>query len=213
VWRLAHDVLGLDRFSVVGHDWGGPVAYALAATHPDEVERLAIIDVPPPHDGAPWGPSWHHLFHNVEGLAEALVGGREDVYLGWFYANIGHPSYTMPESAVAEYLRTYSDPAKLHAGFEYYRAIRQDTADNTELARRCTLPMPVLAIQAGGPFSLEPDTPVTSNPTADGLRGIVADLYGEIVDGTGHWIPEERPAELAELLARFFADPASCARA
>ncbi len=33
IWRLAHDVLGIDRFHLVGHDWGGPTAYALAAAH------------------------------------------------------------------------------------------------------------------------------------------------------------------------------------
>ena len=35
IWRLVHDVLGIGAFHLVGHDWGGPTAYAVAAAHPD----------------------------------------------------------------------------------------------------------------------------------------------------------------------------------
>src|SRR6476661_52340 len=43
VWQLVNGKLGHERFSVVGHDWGGPTAYALAAAHPEAVTRLAIL--------------------------------------------------------------------------------------------------------------------------------------------------------------------------
>src|SRR6476661_6936927 len=44
VWRLVHDHLGIGRFFLAGHDWGGPVAFSLAAQDPDAVRRLAILD-------------------------------------------------------------------------------------------------------------------------------------------------------------------------
>ncbi|HEX2939972.1 MAG TPA: alpha/beta fold hydrolase, partial [Rhodopila sp.] len=53
VWRLVHDVLGIAEFYLVGHDWGGPTAYAVAAAHPDAVRKLAILDVTIPGDGSP----------------------------------------------------------------------------------------------------------------------------------------------------------------
>ncbi|MGH7947826.1 MAG: alpha/beta fold hydrolase, partial [Candidatus Binataceae bacterium] len=73
VWQLMHDHLGHQRFAVVGHDWGAPVAFRLAADHPDAVTHLAMLDVPvpgdqPPGSGGGMAPRWHHLFHQVADL-------------------------------------------------------------------------------------------------------------------------------------------------
>ena len=45
MWRVVGEKLGHKSFFLVGHDWGGPTAYALAAAHPEAVRRLAILDV------------------------------------------------------------------------------------------------------------------------------------------------------------------------
>ncbi len=205
VWRLVRDVLGHERFCLVGHDWGGPTAYALAAAQPDAVRRLVIIDVGPPHDGCPWGPAWHHLFHDVPDLPEALVRGREDLYLGWFYKQLAHPSFAIPDEAVSEYLRTYTQPGAMRAGFEYYRAIAQDTADNTALSRDSVLAMPVLAIHAAGPWSGAPHARAESNHTADAMAMLAKDVTPLLIEESGHWIPEEQPKLLASSLIDFFA--------
>jgi pimeloyl-ACP methyl ester carboxylesterase len=208
VYRLVHDVLGHERFNLAGHDWGSPVAYALAAMHPEAVRRLVLIDVGPPHEEIPWGPAWHHLFHNVRDLPEALVAGREEVYFGWFYTNIAHPAHPMPESAVAEYLRTYSQPEHTRAGFEFYRAIAEDTADNTALARKGKLPMPVLAVQSRGPFVLSPDRKATTNSVAESIRPLAEDIREVFVEDSGHWVAEEQPGALADILLEFFGSDA-----
>src|SRR5437660_477264 len=78
VWQLIRDELRHQRFAVVGHDWGAPVAFRLAADHPEAVTHLVMLDVPVPGDRgvAPTGagaPRWHHLFHRVPDLPEALT--------------------------------------------------------------------------------------------------------------------------------------------
>src|SRR5262245_18746025 len=45
IYRLMTETLGHSRFRAVGHDWGGPVAFAIAATHPEAVFKLVILDV------------------------------------------------------------------------------------------------------------------------------------------------------------------------
>ena len=70
IWMLMHSHLGHARFAVVGHDWGAPVAFRLAADHPVEVTHLAMLDVPVPGDqpaGAAigGGARWWHMFHQV----------------------------------------------------------------------------------------------------------------------------------------------------
>jgi pimeloyl-ACP methyl ester carboxylesterase len=66
--------LGFERIFLVGHDWGGPVAYAYASAHPNDVRRLVILDVPIPGAGleqipqaSPRGGLWHISFHGVRG--------------------------------------------------------------------------------------------------------------------------------------------------
>lgn len=203
IWQLVHDVLGYERFFLVGHDWGGPTAYAIAAAHPGAVRRLAILDVAIPGDGSPnisqGGRRWHHAFHQTPELPEALVQGREDIYLGWFYRNYGHRPDVIPEADVAEYVRCYRQPGAMRAGFAYYRALAQDIADNQTIAATFKLPMPVLAL--GGADSWGRGLEVVES-----LRRIATDVRGGVVKDCGHWIPEEQPQVLAEQLASFFGE-------
>jgi pimeloyl-ACP methyl ester carboxylesterase len=130
VWRLAHEVLGEERLFVVGHDWGGPVAFALAAQHRDGVRRMAIFDVPVPGDGTPvmFNNRWHHGLHWERDLPEELTAGREDVYLRFFYRTWGARPDAIAEEAQQEYLRAYRQPGAMRAGFELYRATPRDAA-------------------------------------------------------------------------------------
>jgi pimeloyl-ACP methyl ester carboxylesterase len=199
VWRLVHDVLGLDAFYLVGHDWGGPTAYAVAAAHPDAVRKLVILDVTIPGDGSPGisqgGRRWHHAFHQTLDLPEALVAGREDIYLGWFYRTYG--AVPLAEVDIAEYLRVYRQPGALRAGFSYYRAIPRDMADNASVTARFKLPMPVLAL--GGDRSWGRRMEVVES-----LRRMAVDVQGGMVENCGHWMPEEQPDELLRRLLEFF---------
>jgi pimeloyl-ACP methyl ester carboxylesterase len=81
---LAQDVhalvtqLKLSKPILVGHDWGGPVAYAYAAQYRNELERLIMIE------GLPFGPwlkttnlTWFFNFFRIPGYAESLLPGRE----------------------------------------------------------------------------------------------------------------------------------------
>lgn len=200
IWRLVHDVLGLSAFHLVGHDWGGPTAYAVAAAHPEAVRKLAILDVTIPGDGSPnisqGGRRWHHAFHQTLDLPEALIAGREDIYLGWFYRNYG--ARPLDDTEIAEYLRTYRQPGALRAGFSYYRAIPADIADNAaKVAAGFKLPMPVLAL--GGDRSWGRGMEV-----ADSLRRLAVDVRGGVIENCGHWMPEEQPEALLWQLSGFF---------
>jgi pimeloyl-ACP methyl ester carboxylesterase len=205
VWQLISDELGYDRLLLVGHDWGGPVAYAVAVAHPDAVRRLAILDVVIPGDGGETfsqaGQRWHHAFHNVLDLPEALTAGRERIYLSWFYQTFGHRPDVISEEDVAEYLRTYTQPGAMRAGFNYYRALSQDIADNTSVVAHFKLPMPVLGLGGGSGRGRGAEV-------VESLRRVATDVRGEVVAECGHWIPEEQPTYLVERLLAFFAPAA-----
>ena len=136
VWRLLHDHLKIDEFNLVGHDWGGPTAFALTCAHQEAVRKLAILDVAIPGDGADFsqnGRRWHHAFFRTAHLPEALLNGREDIYINWLFENYSYLPNSISEEDRKEYLRTYSKPGAMTALFEYYRARPQDAKDNQEL--------------------------------------------------------------------------------
>lgn len=196
---LAH--LGIERFLLVGHDWGGPTAFALAASLPQAVERFVLVDVVIPGDGGDFsqgGARWHHAFHRTPDLPEALVAGREEAYLGWFYREFAYRPDAIPPEAQAEFLRTYRQPGALRAGFAYYRALPQDAADNAAwLAAGNRLAMPCLGIggdKARG-RAREPE---------ESLRRVAGDVRGLVIPDCGHFVPEEQPDRLLQALRAFF---------
>src|ERR687892_1040634 len=127
---LAEDIhqlvtqLGFKTIFLVGHDIGSFVAYPYAAAHPSEVERLVIMDVPPPGffpppqvNGGP--PLWWILFHQTPDVPEALVQGKEMEYLSWHYQNLAYNRAAITQEAINEYVSHYSAPGGMRAGFEY----------------------------------------------------------------------------------------------
>jgi pimeloyl-ACP methyl ester carboxylesterase len=206
IWRLVHETLGYDRLFLVGHDWGGPTAYALAAAHPEAVRRLVILDVVIPGSGGDFsqgGRRWHHQFHMTPDLPEALTHGREEIYLSWFYRTFAYRQDAIGPKDVEEYLRTYGQPGAMRAGFAYYRALVQDIADNEAMISRGKLPMPVLAM--GGAVSY-PHGRGRGREPEQSLRRVASDVRGEVVAACGHFIPEEAPDLLADRLLTFFGE-------
>jgi len=201
IYGLVHQ-LGFERIFLVGHDWGGPVAYAYASAHPNDVRKLVILDVPIPGAGLEHAlafrprMAWHIPFHFVRDLPEALVAGRERTYLSWFYRTAYNPS-AISEEDIDEYVRCYSAPGALRAGFEYYRAIFTDAEHNTENAR-IQLKMPVLALGGERGFG---------ELTIKSMQRLAENVRGGVIERCAHWIPEERPEYLTEQLLAFFAEP------
>jgi alpha-beta hydrolase superfamily lysophospholipase len=94
---LAEDIhqlvtqLGFKTIFLVGHDIGTQVAYSYAAAHPTEVKRLAVMELTIP-GFAPAGrmPLWWVIFHQTPDVPEALVQGKEMMYLSWFFHNLAY---------------------------------------------------------------------------------------------------------------------------
>jgi pimeloyl-ACP methyl ester carboxylesterase len=204
VWRLLSEKLGYRTFHLVGHDWGGPTAYALAASHPESVTKLAIVDVVIPGDGGDFsqgGRRWHHQFHITPDLPEALITGRERLYLQWFYQTFAYKPGAIDDAALDEFVRTYSQPGALRAGFNYYRTMGEDAKVNAaQLATGFRLPMPVLGI--GGAVSYPHGRGRGADVEAS-LRRVATDVRGAVIPECGHFVPEEAPEALSHLLLDF----------
>ena len=203
LWELLSGTLGLTRWHLVGHDWGGPTAFALAAAHPEAIRTLTILDVTLPGIGpdiSQGGKRWHHAFHMTPDLPEALVAGRERAYLTWFYESFSWQRGAFGPADIDEYLRTYTQPGALRAGFAFYRNIPQDKADNHALLESgLRLKMPVLAIGGG-----RAEARGRGTEPAESLKVVADNVTGAVIADCGHFIPEEKPAELAKFLLEHF---------
>ena len=197
--------LGHQRFAMYGTDTGMPIAYALAADHPDRLERLVVSEAPLP--GISPSPPlllppplnarlWHLAFNQLPAeVNEALVRGREAVFFGAeFDASAG--TNKLPTDLVSYYIdRLAADPDALRGSFEIYRAFPTITAQNEQRKTR-RLPMPVLAI--GGEQS--------SGAMVGELMQLVADdVQTLVIPGCGHWVAEQAPEELLAALTEFLA--------
>ncbi len=201
IWRLMHEELGLEKFSVLAHDWGGPVAYALAAQHRDAVQRMMILDVPVPGDGSPLAgmARWHYGLHSELDFPEALVAGREELYLGFFYRKGGASPTAIAPEAQREYLRTYTQPGAMRAGFNYYRALPQDVEDHLKYLAQGKLEMPI-EVYGGGDARIG-----RGNAALESWQRVGTQVSGGVAEGCGHWIAEEDPQFVVERARAFFA--------
>lgn len=204
IQRLKHEHLEITEPAVlVGHDIGLMVAYAYAQRYRDDVSHLVVIDGLVPgtivFDALRADPRlWHFSFHGARDVAEMLVAGRERSYLDYFFrTRTANPS-AIGEADLDIYLAAYAAPGGMRAAFELYRAFDQDAAENRRaLADQGRLAIPVLAV--GGEMS------TSGEFMYDMMRELADNVRGVRVPATGHWIPEESPAELLRLLIDFVA--------
>jgi pimeloyl-ACP methyl ester carboxylesterase len=197
------DALGHERFAVVGHDTGYIIGYALAADHPDRVDRVALAEIPGPPGVIPSPPLfvpdelnnrlWHIPFNRVnDEMTEQLVRGREDVFFGYEFA-IQAGGKTLPDEVQRYYFDLFSDPDVLRGSFGLYRAWGATLAQN-EQRKTKRLTMPVLAI--GGADSW-------GELTGEGMKPAADDVQTVVIPGVGHWVAEQAPEEMLTALSVF----------
>jgi hypothetical protein len=92
-----------------------------------------------------------------------MTDGQEDTYINWFYYWTYNQSAITPKDR-ERYIKQYSKPGALRAGFEYYRAIFEDAQQNKEYAKEKLLDMPILTIGGEAGFGI-----LGSNPLILGM--------------------------------------------
>jgi len=187
---------------LVGHDIGTMVAYAYAAAHPDDVKKLVLSEAPIPDPVIYTFPAltaqgpvgWHFGFFALSnGMPEEMIAGRERTWVGKFVDALEVVKGSVTDDDLSIYASYLSEPARLNALLAWFRSFPQDMLDTKEFRKR-KLPMPVLAIGAQG--SLGDFVP-------NQVREYANDVTGLVIPDSGHWLYEERPAEMITALLAF----------
>jgi pimeloyl-ACP methyl ester carboxylesterase len=230
--ELAADVAGLVRHLgarravVAGHDWGGAVAWHLARTRPEVVERLAVLNAPHPRAYRrelrsldQLLRSWYVFFFQLPRLPEAAIRAFDYAVL----ERVLRRGPTRPDAfepdEIAAYKAALDRPGALTAAVNWYRAnlrgpasgigggasgdsakVRgEEAAADRASAPRDPVDVPTLVIWGMRDRYLSP-------VLLDGLGRWVSDLTVERLPDVGHWVTAEAPGRVSALLAGFFGD-------
>ncbi|MEO8627896.1 MAG: alpha/beta hydrolase [Betaproteobacteria bacterium] len=207
--RLLIDHLGGAPCVLVAHDWGGAVAWAFAAAHPEYVRKLVIINAPHPtlfarelsHNPAQQTASaYMNLFRSTKAervLSDNNFKRLQRMTLDTWAANGGAVS----DADRAAYYAAWAQAGALTGGLNYYRASRLhppepgDPAAAIEL-KPCNVDVPTLVI-----WGVRDEALLLGN--LDGLDDHVVNLTVERIPDASHWVVHERPDVVNALIASF----------
>jgi epoxide hydrolase 4 len=189
---------------LVGHDWGGIVAWYAAIQHPERFTRLAILNAPHPGPFGrdlfttdQWIRSLYVLFFQLRGLSEAALRFRNCWLIERVFATEVFNEDAFAHGEVAHYKEAMTRPGALTAALSYYRAaVRRRRRLGTTDPRPIAIPTLVLwgdrdpHLRAG---------------LADGLERWVTDVTVRHFPASGHWIQLDEPDLVSRSLAEFFA--------
>jgi len=189
--------------TLVAHDMGVNPALQWAATWPDEVAGLALMEEPMlladvlgkliayTPEGTKRGGLWFWMMALAPGMAERLVGGgHERALLEWNYEHYSAMPGAVEPAAVDEYMRSFGAPGGVTGAFGVYRAVPKSIEQTSSLLH-AKVRVPVLAL--GGEGSLGEQMRVQAAMVAEHVEG------GAMPD-CGHFIPEEQPDALMRRL-------------
>ncbi len=194
------DALGLERASLVGHDWGGVVAWATAVLYPQRVERLAVLNAPYPpvvpgsfltHPEQLLKSSYMYFFQ-LPALPEAALR-RNNWQALTRNLRRAAPQDAFSQEDLARYRKAWDQPGAMTAMLNWYRALFRRPF---RLPARPHLPMPVIILWGGQDFAL-------GRELAERSRRVCAQAKLVVFEGANHWIQREKALEVNRLLLDF----------
>ena len=219
VFALA-DALSVERFALVGHDWGGAIAWAAAIDGNPRIERLAILNSPHPvifqksliESAEQRDASQYMNAFRAPGMAQAIEAMGYDA----FFEKSFRPHVDLaliPEAEKRQYIAEWSQAGAMDAMLNWYRASQLVVPPLL-----VTVPIPDWVLGAFPKIHIPTlvvwgmRDPALLPIQLDGLDRLVDDLTVVRLPGAGHFAPWEAPEPVAEALGHFLASaPAATA--
>jgi epoxide hydrolase 4 len=193
---------GAESALLVGHDWGGSIAWTVAMNHPEVVDRLAILNAAHPRrlseglkNPNQLRKSWYFFFFATPGLPEDVVHARDWHFFRHFLHD-ANPPYTPEE--IERYVEAWSQPGAAAGMINYYRAsVRQNQKEAAAKLR--PIAAPTLVIWGERDSYLGSDL---AEPHSEDVPNL--DRVERLADAS-HWVHHDEAERVNQLLIDFFA--------
>lgn len=194
------DCMEMERFDLVGHDWGGLLAWLVAARFPDRIRSLSVVSTPHPlalrqaiTGGDPAqaaGSSTTASLQEPDAPERLLLGpDRDGSGLRRLLRETG-----LDDEDAEVYATAMCEPGALTAALNWFRAMSSSTLTDLEPVQ-----VPTMYVWSSGDAAI-------GRVAADGTQVHVQGPYKfEVLEGVSHWIPETAPDQLSDLLLRHLA--------
>jgi epoxide hydrolase 4 len=198
--------LGQEKAIIVGHDWGGALAWTFAMRYPHMTQRLIVLNAP-----HPWAlrrelrtlkqlrKSWYVFAFQIPWLPEALLSYHHAAMIGRSIYNSAVQKSAFPPYVLTQYQVAMSKPGAMTAGLNYYRATARRGGygyKGTGASSQTTIDTPTLLIWG------EQDVALDIDLTKD-LEQWVHYIEIRRIPDSGHWVQEEKPDAVNALIAQF----------
>lgn len=201
------DVLGHKKAHIVGHDWGGAVAWQIALQHPEVVDRLAVLNCPHPALFAralkgnyqQMLKSWYFFFFQLPYLPELLFKIRGKKILEDLFRKAAVRKDAFSSTDIQKYFEALQKPDALASALNYYRAAFRKMARSKPIHKKITVP--TLLIWG------EQDTSLGKELTYN-MEGLFEAPFNiQYIPNCGHFVNEEQPEIVNKLLLEFIFAP------
>lgn len=211
------DALGLERFALVGHDWGGAIAWGAALRGDPRLTRLAIINAPHPvifqksliEDAEQRAASQYITAFRTPGFEKAVEAMGYDAFFEKSFSRHVDVS-KIPQAERQQYIADWSQPGAFNAMLNWYRAARVIVPPPG-----VSIPLPDLLLRTFPRVKVPTLVIWGMKDTAllpiqlEGLDRLVEDLTIVRVPDSGHFVPWEAPEAVVEALEPFLAGQAA----
>jgi pimeloyl-ACP methyl ester carboxylesterase len=203
--RLLDDVSGLIAGSgaretlLVGHDWGGVIAWYFAMRRPREIARLCVMNLPHPAcmeralRGRQLLRSWYALFFQLPWLPEKLLAAGDYRAIRQAFVGMAVDKSRFPQEVLDVYRDNAARPGALRAMLNYYRALLRGGSRRQRALGYPRIETPTLMIWGEEDRALGLETTY-------GTEQYVADLVLRTLPGVSHWVQQEAPETVNAML-------------
>ena len=198
------DALNIETFFLAGHDWGGAIVQEMAFLHPERIQKLLILNMVIINNAIGqakageilvkqlFRSSWYQFFMSIKDFPEAMIEGKEDIWVRFFSRGISNP---IPEDAIQEYIRCYKIPNSITTAANIYRMIPKDRERWAKNYLGKTMTVPTCIIHG----ILDP---VIIKEYVEGVEECFTNVQVQRLKG-GHFILDEQPEAVGKAMTEF----------
>jgi pimeloyl-ACP methyl ester carboxylesterase len=184
---------------LIGHDWGGAIAWSFAMSGLRPLARLVIMNAPHParllHGLRTWKQlrrSWYMFFFQIPWLPEALLGARRAEAIGRIFRDLAVDKSKFPADVTDVYRANATEPGALTAMLNYYRALFRNAS---ELSKRPLPEITVPTLLVWGEVDLSLGKELTF-----GMERQVRNLTVRYLPNVSHWVQQEAPETVNRMM-------------